>query len=149
MSLRNLFIASLLITANVYTIVPAVWTQSEPDLRRILGHPVTEIYQPEKGITVTASYDEKGQICELRLKGSGVTIAQLADKLVPVNARGRLLRSPQSLIPAMNCCDSFRFEYENVIMEYFLGGDMDIYRFIYKGRKCVAPQPDVMPWGPR
>jgi hypothetical protein len=94
------------------------------------------------------SYDGEGQVCELRLNGSAIKIQELAEKLVPLDARGRLLRSPQALI-AMNCCDSFRFDYERVIMTYFFGNAMDNYKFIYKGRKCIAPQPEVVTNIPR
>jgi hypothetical protein len=141
--------ASLLIAGLVSTRVTTVSGQSVSDLRRRLGQPATEIYKPEKGVTVTVSYDGEGQVCELRLNGSALKIQALADKLVPVDARGRLLGPPQALIPVMNCCDSFRFDYENVIMTYFFGSDLDNYKFIYKARKCIAPQSEVVTPHPR
>ena len=143
MSLRILFVASLLIAASVSTIVAAVWAQDVPDLRRTLGHPVSETYRPEKDITVTVSYGVEGQICELRLNGPVLKIQQLADKLIPVKARGRMLGA-RPLIPAMNCCDSFSFNYENVIMSYYFNDNQSKYRFIYKGGKCVVPS-DITP----
>jgi hypothetical protein len=149
MRLRNLFMASLLIAGFASIPVTPVSAQSVSDLRRRLGHPATEIYKPEKDVTVMVSYDGEGQVCELRLNGSALKIQELADKLVPVSARGRLLGPPQALIPVMNCCDSFRFDYERVIMTYFFGNDMDNYKFIYKGRKCIAPQSEVVTRHPR
>ena len=89
------------------------------------------------------SYDARGQVCELRLNGTYLKIQQLADKLVPSDTRGRLLHPPEALV-AMNCCDSFRHEHEKVVMTYFLGNDMDNFRFIFKGRECVIPQPDIV-----
>jgi len=149
MKLLNLFMASLLIAGFASTHGTTVSAQGVSDLHRRLGHPATEIYKPEKSVTVTVSYDGEGQVCELRLNGSVLKIQELADKLVPVDARGRLLHPPQALNPVMNCCDSFRFDYERVIMTYFFGNDMDNYKFIYKGRKCIAPQPEVVTRNPR
>jgi hypothetical protein len=131
-------IASLLITAWV----SSVWAQSPAGVRGSLPPPVTEIYQPEKDIQVTVNYDQKGEICDLRLNGPSAKIDPLAKKLIPERTRGRLLHMPKALV-VMNCCNSFQLDYANVSMTYFYGNGLDNIRFSFPGRKCVVPQPDV------
>jgi hypothetical protein len=138
MKMRNSFSNALVVVAVAST----VCAQSAPDPRRILGRPATELYQPEPNIAVTVNYDREGRVCEIRLNGYYSKIRPLAEKLVPANTRGRQLGLPQSLIPIMNCCDSWRYDYENVVMLDSAGGGNDNVRFIFKGRECAVAQPN-------
>ncbi len=137
MKMRNLFIGMLLVVA----VASLVCAQTAPDPRPILGHPATELYQPEPNIAVTVNYDSAGRVCEIRLNGPTFKIRPLAEKLVPTDTRGRQLGVPQSLIPAMNCCESWRYDYENVVMSFFFGGSDDNLRFLFKGVGCAVVQP--------
>jgi len=138
MKMRNLFIDILVVVAVAST----VCAQSAADPRRVLDRPATELYQPEPEIAVTVNYDRAGKVCEIRLNGPYFKIRPLAEKLVPTEIRGRQLGVPQSLIPAMDCCESWRYEYENVVMSFFFGGSNDNFRFIFKGVECAVVQPD-------
>ena len=138
MKKRNFFIRALLVVAVAST----VCAQSAPDPRRILGLPATELYQPDPNIAVTVNYDRAGRVCEIRLNGSYFKIRPLAEKLVPADTRGRQLGVPRSLIPVMNCCESWRYDYEHVVMSFFFGGSNDNFRFIFKGMECAVAQPD-------
>jgi hypothetical protein len=140
MKMRNLFIDMLLVVAVAST----VCAQSAPDPRRILGRPATELYQPELNIAVTVNYDRAGRVCDIRLNGPYLKIRPLAEKLVPTDTRGRQLGVPQRLIPVMNCCESWRYDYENVVMSFFFGVSDDKFRFIFKGVECAVVQPEEM-----
>jgi hypothetical protein len=61
MKMRNLFIDTLL----VFAVASTDCAQSTPDPRRILGHPATELYQPEPEVVVTVNYDRAGRVCEI------------------------------------------------------------------------------------
>ncbi|MEP6636096.1 MAG: hypothetical protein ABJB97_05170, partial [Acidobacteriota bacterium] len=113
-----------------------------PDPRRLLGQPTTESYRPEPNVEVTVNYDRAGRVCEIRLNGPSFKTRPLAEKLVPADIRGRQVGVPKRLIPVLNCCESWRYDYENVIMTYFFGGSNDNFRFIFKGIECAVPQPD-------
>jgi hypothetical protein len=137
MKMRNLFIDVFLVIAVAST----VCAQSAPDPHHILGRPATELYQPETNIAVTVNYDRAGRVCEIRLNGSYFKIRPLAEKLVPADIRGRQLGVPQSLIAVSNCCESWRYDYDNVVMSFFFGGSNDNFKFIFKGIECAVAQP--------
>jgi hypothetical protein len=140
MKMRNLLIEAVLVLAVAST----VSAQSVPDTRSILGVPATELYQPEPNMSVTVNYDRSGKVCEIRLNGPYFKARQLAEKLVPEKSRGRQLGTPQRLIPVMNCCESWRYDHENVVMSFYFGGGNDYLKFTFKGIECAIAQPDQL-----
>ncbi len=143
--------AMVYLTSYILIILTTFSLQTSNDVRRRLGAPVTEIYRPDPSISVKVDYDDQGQICMLRINGkqSGVIrrmvtddMTKLAEQLVPVKSRGRLL-GIQGIPPAMNCCDSHVTRYEKVIQySWSRHGSDYMFRYEYVGRECASGQPE-------
>ena len=100
---------------------------------------MTEVFRPDIGISVTNNYDAEGQVCNVRIVGEYQKVEQLADKIVRVKERGRLLFPPKRFIPVSNCCEGWAYQYEKVTMKKYFGIEPDYIEFIFKGRECVNP----------
>jgi hypothetical protein len=125
----------------IFALVTSVNAQTSNDLRRVLGKPATEVYRVGSDISVTVNYDAQAKVCDIQLAGDYLSIQKVADKLVPVKSRGRQLGSPVSLIPAMDCCESWAYEYEKLTMITSMGTGQPASRYVFKGRECVVKQP--------
>ncbi|MBA3765405.1 MAG: energy transducer TonB [Acidobacteria bacterium] len=89
--------------------------------------------------------DSQGQVCDIQLAGNYNIARKIADKLVPLKSRGRLLQPPVSLIDAMNCCERLAYEYENLIVTTSWGIGPPAVRYIFKSRECAVKQPPIRP----
>jgi hypothetical protein len=131
----------LFFCAAIVAFVTSINAQTSNDLRRVFGKPATEVYRLGSDITVTVNYDAQAQVCDIQLAGDYLSARKAADKLVPVKSRGRQLSPPVSLIPAMDCCESWAYEYEKLTMITFMGTGQPTIRYVFKGRACVVKQP--------
>jgi hypothetical protein len=148
-----------LIRTLCYAFLPMIFAceiraQTSADVQRRLGAPVSEVFQVEPGVTATVSYDRQGQVCDVRVEwreaagtrpGSFFEVGKVAEKLVPESARGRQIGGPRTLIPPLNCCESWAYTYENVVMTNYITGDYHGMKLAFRERQCVAKQPDMHP----
>ena len=115
-------------------------------LRRSLGKPVTEVYRAESDVLITVNYDSQGRVCDIQLAGNQFIARRIGDQLVPPGLRGRQLHPPISLIDAMDCCESWAWEFEKVTMATSWGTTgQPVVRFLFKDRECVVKQPPLRP----
>ncbi len=137
-------ISTLLVCAVFFAVMTVVHAQTPIQLRRSFGPPVTEVYRTEPGISIIANYDSQGRVCDLQLEGNYFMARKIADRLVPLKPWGRLIHPPVSLIGAMDCCESWAYEYEKLIMTTSWGTTAQpAIRYVFKGRECVVKQPPM------
>ena len=133
---------NLFFCAIILILVPSVSAQTSNNVRRTLGKPVTKVYRVDPNISVTINYDTEGQVCDIQLAGSYSSAQKFADKLIPIKSRGRQLGPAVGLI-AMDCCQSFAYEYEKLTMITSMGTGQPVVRFVFKRRECVVRQPSI------
>ena len=137
-------ISTLLVCAVSFVLMTVVHAQTPIQLRRSFGQPVTEVYRAEPGISIIVNYDSQGMVCDLQLEGNYFMARKIADRLVPLKPWGRLIHPPVSLIGAMDCCESWAYEYEKLIMTTSWGTTgQPAIRYVFKGRECVVKQPPI------
>ena len=89
----------------------------------------------EQSVEIIAGYDAIGQFCDLKLTGKNSSVWKLAEKIVPISSRGRLISEKVKMTDYYE--NRFKI-YENVEMTVSdKSGEINL-KFIFKGRKCLS-----------
>jgi Gram-negative bacterial TonB protein C-terminal len=136
-------ISTLLFSLILFELGTSLEAQTPNHLRRVLGNPTTEVFYVNSDISVTVNYDSHRKVCDIKVAGNYLSAVRFADVLVPVGARGRQLGPPVSLIPAMDCCESWAYEYEKLTLAISSGTGQPTVRFVFKDRDCSVKQPPL------
>ncbi len=128
--------------------------QSQEELHKKYGSPISETLIIRPGLFLTVSYDEAGAVCEMIIHPQqftldlnspitetmqSATLTEIIDELVPRSQRGKLIMGTFLNIicmPLNNCFGSMS-TYERVTIIRNGGTDKERYAQIrWEGRKC-------------
>jgi hypothetical protein len=113
-----------------------VFGQSQGDLRRTYGAPLSEVFVVRPGISATATYATDGRIIELmispRITGpvksrvatlSRDSVDEVLNELVPASKRGRFIRTWffDAVCEPENDCAGVSLVFQNVTIYYNSG----------------------------
>ncbi len=132
----------------------SVNAQSQEELHKKYGSPISETLTIRPGVFLTINYDETGDICEMIIHPQqltlnlnspttetmqSTTLTEIIDELVPKNQRGKLIMGTFLNIvclPSNNCFGSMS-TYERVTILRNGGDDKERYAKIrWEGKTC-------------